>query len=171
MGYYKLTRGASGEIGVDRAAKNLDGKILQPIITDNGGTAIFNSWFANLYASIIGSKEGDINVVRDLHVNDNKINGILIPTDKAGKTLATTDQISGGGGGQILTGTFTTDETGTPTFSPDNIDGSKIIAANDDIACTCIYDMQDGVILKLTSEDGKFELAKNIAHGVCYYIG
>ena len=94
MSYYKLTKGTSGEIGVDRAAKNLDGKILQPIITDSGGTGISNDWFANMYKSISGSTNGDANVDRYLHVNGNKINDINIPTNKAGKTLATTDQLT-----------------------------------------------------------------------------
>ena len=123
MSYYKLTKGTSGEIGVDRAAKNLDGKILQPIITDSGGTGISNDWFANMYKSISGSTNGDANVDRYLHVNGNKINDINIPTNKAGKTLATTDQISVG---QIKSGTFTTDSVGRPTFTP-SIDDEKIL--------------------------------------------
>lgn len=93
MGYYKLTKGSSGEVGVDRAAKNLNGTILQPIITDSGGTAIANSWFANMYKSASGSSNGDITAARYLYSSGNKLNNINIPS-ASGKTLATTDQIT-----------------------------------------------------------------------------
>ena len=107
MRYYKLTKGTSGEIGVDRAAKNLDGK-----------------------------------------------------------TLATTDLIPSL---WILTGTFTTDEQGTPTFDPPDLDGNKIIAANDG-DCTCFYDRTDDWIIRMESNGG-FNVGINITNGVCYYIG
>jgi hypothetical protein len=72
--------------------------------------------------------------------------------------------------GTILTGTFTTDANGAPTFNPSNIDPTKILAANDG-DMTCFYSSGDCVITRMTDAEGSFQVGSDITNGVCYYIG